>query len=750
VENSIQFEEDEFGHYVANIRLAAAEAPAKKPTQARNREASRGTVASQPAGLSGSRARSTSTPMVSSKRAVSSRNTPPSEDLASDVPEAQWPAKAKKSGPSWEERRDADQENGLFPRFAACFAGGPAKRKRRTVAQLYGWFDEIYDARFMRDSQMIRLEAIGQAPPDAESRFGAAFPEFVFDFLSKKYGLKKLVDQTCADLIHSIAALRRNDVHGEIFAKFLEESYDGADLLFFLYVRNNAEKEISKGGRSAGGRSARSETKKGPRVLTMKQCVAVTRAVFGPDQGQLQDALFQGLDEHFQVAGGGVEATVALIDFLSLAVHIYHSHRQDAPAQDWIGADTAAPSSNMAPISAGPGAWRSSWVQPETNARSGLASPPLDQQDTNGWTPNVAQPMPAPQSWVPPTDETQVATMMQDLLRVVQTHSDDTGAPVAQAHVEQIADVATKIVAKRRILTEQSNEGWGALAPPTPLSGQFPTPGAAEGQPWSDGIFGQAAVPAEVPAGFQDVERYLANINKYKGAIKEFEQKLTPPTGGGGQIVKGSPTSNGTSPEAPGQAGQVSLAEVRQMVAAKRLSQPHPSKVSPEDFEENLETNIRLLLTEAVEEAVFGAVRPQDSASLSKAVLKQVLADAVEEYASVSDGLMEALVSRASQDWHDRLGISNPTEAQQEQYNILHEAFREILGSTVTAQSVQGFCSQLVRTPELVERIREHLNRSLSYARARATEESLKSSSLNFGGWRAAQATQAVTQTASA
>lgn len=57
---------------------------------------------------------------------------------------------------------------------------------------------------------------------------------FVYRFLANRLGLKALVDQTCWDMLGTIAQLRSQHLEVEIFARFLQELYDHDDLLFFL------------------------------------------------------------------------------------------------------------------------------------------------------------------------------------------------------------------------------------------------------------------------------------------------------------------------------------------------------------------------------------------------------------------------------------------------------------------------------------------------------------------------------------
>lgn len=93
--------------------------------------------------------------------------------------------------------------------------------------------EDVYDARYLLDSANIRSEAAGETPKAPQS-----FPDHVFEFASKRYGLKALVGNNCWGMISSMEIQRGQHIGIDTFSKFLEESYDSRDLLFFLFMRN--------------------------------------------------------------------------------------------------------------------------------------------------------------------------------------------------------------------------------------------------------------------------------------------------------------------------------------------------------------------------------------------------------------------------------------------------------------------------------------------------------------------------------
>ncbi len=71
------------------------------------------------------------------------------------------------------------------------------------------------------------------------------FPIFVLDYLMKKYIKKSLIDRHALDLLTSIDFYKFYDKEIGIFSRFMDETYDLDDLIFFLFVRSCIEKEMN-------------------------------------------------------------------------------------------------------------------------------------------------------------------------------------------------------------------------------------------------------------------------------------------------------------------------------------------------------------------------------------------------------------------------------------------------------------------------------------------------------------------------
>jgi hypothetical protein len=76
--------------------------------------------------------------------------------------------------------------------------------------------EELYDARYARDTADLREDADGNVPP------AVTFPAFVYEFYTKRKGLRSLVDQCARELLYNVHAMRKDYLEVEVFARFLE------------------------------------------------------------------------------------------------------------------------------------------------------------------------------------------------------------------------------------------------------------------------------------------------------------------------------------------------------------------------------------------------------------------------------------------------------------------------------------------------------------------------------------------------
>jgi len=82
---------------------------------------------------------------------------------------------------------------------------------------------EVYEARFqaLKDPHWRRIRTAS----------------FVHDLLSRRYGVKSIVDKMCWELYQTLQRNRMEDRELDMFAWFLDELYDGDDLTFFVEAR---------------------------------------------------------------------------------------------------------------------------------------------------------------------------------------------------------------------------------------------------------------------------------------------------------------------------------------------------------------------------------------------------------------------------------------------------------------------------------------------------------------------------------
>jgi len=91
-----------------------------------------------------------------------------------------------------------------------------------------------WSCRYLHDTADLQAADVDISENQINDRISHIFPVFVVDHLSKKYGLRQLVEQNCWELLLNAAVYRKDTLAVEIFVRFLQEAYDPDDLLFFL------------------------------------------------------------------------------------------------------------------------------------------------------------------------------------------------------------------------------------------------------------------------------------------------------------------------------------------------------------------------------------------------------------------------------------------------------------------------------------------------------------------------------------
>lgn len=156
-----------------------------------------------------------------------------------------------------------------------------------------------------------------------QAKLSRLFPVFCYQFLGKKYGLRKLVDQTAWEFLCSIEALRASHLDIELFSSFLCEQWSLDDFIFFLYARDMTLV-------AAGIRAKRDRLKMVPQkektrgannaTLTWQQAHTLARTLFS-EHPEWIAPFMQLLETYFTHTTPRV---INAMQFLSIALAHYH------------------------------------------------------------------------------------------------------------------------------------------------------------------------------------------------------------------------------------------------------------------------------------------------------------------------------------------------------------------------------------------------------------------------------------------
>lgn len=242
-----------------------------------------------------------------------------------------------------------DLDYTVYGKFTALVAPrGSVRPKARPLSWLMRLIEEIYDARYAKDTADLRGEAEAGMDGAGGDAASTPFPQFVVDFFSKRYGLRSLIDQTAWDLLANVHAARREHLEVETFARFLEAYYDPDDLLFYLYVRSVVQKELGVSFRTRWSELGRAGAEGGvagsgapaPLFLSARECAVVARVVFSSEADPLYRTFMAMLERHMTAGGAagsgpgaaarrarGDARRIEATQFLHLALVEYHETR---------------------------------------------------------------------------------------------------------------------------------------------------------------------------------------------------------------------------------------------------------------------------------------------------------------------------------------------------------------------------------------------------------------------------------------
>jgi hypothetical protein len=119
------------------------------------------------------------------------------------------------------------------------------RAKKKTLYDLRFSIEDIYCIAFLKYTHYLRLAIKDRNFCEENGKTWPKFNQFIYDFYLNKYKKnKKVIIQNCLDLMLTTYFYQEQNDDIRIFSNFLKEEYNTEDLLFFLFLRNNIEKEL--------------------------------------------------------------------------------------------------------------------------------------------------------------------------------------------------------------------------------------------------------------------------------------------------------------------------------------------------------------------------------------------------------------------------------------------------------------------------------------------------------------------------
>jgi hypothetical protein len=161
------------------------------------------------------------------------------------------------------------------------------------------------------------------------------FPAFAFEVFKQQYGVENIILQTAYDFCFNVIQHRKGVLEVETFARFLDGSYSEEDLIFFLYSRSVAFREmhlISSGDRISSSAVTGADWKLfnplQPYHLEVRRCTRISRSIFGDEMESMHRAFLHVLRPYFQE-----HRRIELSRFLSFALHFHSTIRPNLHGQ---------------------------------------------------------------------------------------------------------------------------------------------------------------------------------------------------------------------------------------------------------------------------------------------------------------------------------------------------------------------------------------------------------------------------------
>ncbi|CAE7416259.1 HERC2, partial [Symbiodinium sp. KB8] len=545
-----------------------------------------------------------------------------------------------------------------FPTFTGLLPALGQHPKTMTKAELLSFIEEVYTARYNQDllqiQQHAEAEAVGvqikkKLPSDLTS-----FPQSVVTVAGKRYGLRRMVGQVCWSVAKSVELHRAEHEGIETFARFLEESYDAIDALFYLEMRWAARQMTIPRGtwlrawkmnqgftpghhflagaarpRTVDGQVSKTSVPPGARPqLALKKALAAVRE--GIDK-EAPDSLKATICARVKQESGDGANPIDWDRFLFLCTQEYRKARCIASQRK------------------------------ERRGNQGILTA-FSQLVSNTWGVSLQE------AFAHFDVEGSGVISFDNFAQVV---ANDLAYEGAAKDLWDILDVQSK-----GYLEE---EEWSQLGTSEQVEGSAPTEDKSLPSGW-DADLG----PEESQALLQEAREVAARL------------------------------TNSLAERGAGEADPDEVFGWALRVVLKRHGQPCLAKfhegrdhqaVEGEDEQRDLEAIVRKQLSLSTEELVWEALAEATGGGKDSELtsLAEVL---VNEFLLVTDALMEALVSGNIENWLTTLGIEAPgTESQKEQFQALTDELQGVLATQEEGNedSVAHVCRLTVAAPELRE-----------------------------------------------
>lgn len=199
--------------------------------------------------------------------------------------------------------------------------------KRMNAAILISSMEDIYTARFLKDTSFFKAQLKKGGKEEISNK---SFPDFIYEFFKKKKNSKKLIQQSCQDLIWSLEYHRKEIIEADLFAKFLSRKYDTRDLVFYLYTRCLLEKEVGVKFSGYGKVNPVKTTDPRELILGMKTCRKIATIFFEDDENELN----QFLDKVEELTD---DKKIQCTKFLMLLLDEFHTSKNSESMQKSLG-----------------------------------------------------------------------------------------------------------------------------------------------------------------------------------------------------------------------------------------------------------------------------------------------------------------------------------------------------------------------------------------------------------------------------